>query len=216
MSPLHAKAVQTLATCTRHYFPHLYESRAMYKEMDKDEDDGSGGNCPTHLGSLVGIFLPAVIHSMDTTLRYAYEAVHWHVLVASDAVNTFKNRESSMFAPSEIGIRASEHLSYDDFPLLGPHTDGSGTVYTMNYAFSAPTEYVGGEFYIVAKNPNNPDRGDHTVHLKPNQYDCLVFLGGKYYHGVTKMKGTNNHREMFRYVIILLAPIVSQISVCDE
>jgi hypothetical protein len=47
--PVHVKAVQALASCVRTYLPHLYESRAMYQEMDLDEDDGSGGNCPTHL-----------------------------------------------------------------------------------------------------------------------------------------------------------------------
>jgi hypothetical protein len=49
--PVHVKAVQALASCVRTFLPHLYESRAMYQEMDLDEDDGSGGNCPTHLVS---------------------------------------------------------------------------------------------------------------------------------------------------------------------
>ena len=49
MHPVHVKAVQTLASCVRTYIPSLYESRAMYKEMDLDTDPGLGGNCPTHL-----------------------------------------------------------------------------------------------------------------------------------------------------------------------
>jgi hypothetical protein len=49
MHPVHVKAVQTLASCVRTYIPSLYESRAMYQEMDLDTDPGLGGNCPTHL-----------------------------------------------------------------------------------------------------------------------------------------------------------------------
>ncbi len=56
----------------------------------------------------------------------------------------------------------------------------------MNFAFS--DEYKGGEFYIVSKG------GDRHV-IKPHKYDCLVFMGGKYIHGVQKITGGT--REMF-------------------
>ena len=72
MHPTHVKAVQTLASCIRKVMPHLYESRAMYQEMNLDEDDGSGGNCPTHLAPLVGLFLPEVMEEMQATLQVAY------------------------------------------------------------------------------------------------------------------------------------------------
>jgi len=56
----------------------------------------------------------------------------------------------------------------------------------MNYAFS--DDYEGGEFYIV-------DNRKKKTHLKPTKYDALVFLGGRFLHGVTEI--TSGHREMF-------------------
>jgi hypothetical protein len=56
----------------------------------------------------------------------------------------------------------------------------------MNYAFS--DEYQGGEFYIISNG------GDRHV-IKPQKYDCVVFLGGKYIHGVQQITGGT--REMF-------------------
>jgi hypothetical protein len=73
----HVLAVQELARCVRTHLPHLYESRAMYQEMNLDQDDGHGGNCPTHLGSLVPLFLPQVRSAMQNVLVDAYEAAGW-------------------------------------------------------------------------------------------------------------------------------------------
>jgi hypothetical protein len=191
MHPVHVKAVQTLAKCVRTFLPHLYESRAMYKEMDLDEDPGLGGNCPTHLAPLVGVFLPDVIAEMDKTLSVAYEAAGWEKIVEEDKNKDWR-RSEKLFPPSKVGVRASEHLTYSDFPSLAEHDDGEGTCYTMNFAFSGPDEYEGGEFYIVTKGPNEYRKYQH---LKPNKYEAMVFLGGRYLHGVEEIRG--GHREMF-------------------
>jgi hypothetical protein len=60
MHPVHAKAVQTLASCVRTFIPTLYESRPMYQEMGFDIDPGLGGNCPTHLAVRRVVALVAV------------------------------------------------------------------------------------------------------------------------------------------------------------
>merc|ERR1712238_634649 len=194
MHPTHVKSVQALATCIRKWLPHLYESRAMYQEMNLDEDDGSGGNCPTHLAPLVGLFLPEVVKEMEATLSVAYEAAGWKVLVDIDQANDFKPREKKMYPPEEVGIRASEHLTYSDFPRLAEHHDGD-TVFTMNFAFSSPDEYEGGEFFILGIDPNDEEDPFRDT-VKPNQYEALVFLGGKHLHGVNEMP-PGGHREMF-------------------
>ncbi|KAG7374770.1 hypothetical protein IV203_013865 [Nitzschia inconspicua] len=190
--PVHAKAVQSLASCVRTFLPHLYESRAMYKEMDLDEDPGLGGNCPTHLAPLVGVFLPEVIAEMDKTLNVAYEAAGWEQIVESDAAEEDWPRSGKLYPPSQVGIRASEHLTYSDFPTLSDHTDGDATCYTMNFAFSGPEDYEGGEFFIAS---NDLKKKRKYQHVKPNRYEAMVFLGGRYLHGVEEIKG--GHREMF-------------------
>eukprot|EP00537_Pseudo-nitzschia_pungens_P014558 CAMPEP_0172383302 /NCGR_PEP_ID=MMETSP1061-20121228/1197_1 /TAXON_ID=37318 /ORGANISM="Pseudo-nitzschia pungens, Strain cf. pungens" /LENGTH=837 /DNA_ID=CAMNT_0013111495 /DNA_START=154 /DNA_END=2667 /DNA_ORIENTATION=- len=192
MHPIHVRAVQSLAACIRVSLPHLYESRAMYQEMNLDEDDGSGGNCPTHLAPLVGLFLPDVVKEMEATLEVAFRGTPgWQAMVKKDQVDVYMPREKKMYPPSEVGIRASEHLTYSDFPRLAEHHDGD-TVYTMNFAFSAPTDYEGGEFFIMSTDHGEDEFRDS---IKPNQYDALVFLGGRYLHGVNEIYG--GHREMF-------------------
>lgn len=194
MLPIHVKAVQTLASCTRTVFPHLYESRPMYQEWNLDEDPGLGGNCPTHLVPLVGIFLPEVIEQMQQTLEVAYEAAGWEELVRRDRYQLYyeqTTRAAAIHPPQAVGVRASEHLTYRDFPTLSDHTDGEGTVYTLNFAFS--DEYEGGEFYIWSNEDDDGERQKHVV--KPQKYDAVVFLGGKYLHGVQQIRG--GMREMF-------------------
>jgi hypothetical protein len=193
MHPTHIKAVQALGSCVRKILPHLYESRAMYQEMNLDEDDGSGGNCPTHLAPLVGLFLPEVVKEMEATVKFAYEGIPgWQDGVAHDQANILLPREKKMYHPEEVGIRASEHLTYSDFPRLAEHHDGD-TVFTMNFAFSAPEDYEGGEFFILSHSADGEEEFRDSI--KPNQYASLVFLGGQYLHGVNEILG--GHREMF-------------------
>lgn len=192
--PIHVKAIQTMASCARQVLPHLYESRPMYQEQNLDEDPGLGGNCPTHLVPLVGIFFPEVIEQMQQTLETAYEAAGWEEMVQVDRRRQYfgeVSRPAALHPPSKVGIRASEHLTYNDFPTLADHTDGEGTVYTMNFAFS--DEYEGGEFYIISSEDEYGHSRKHV--LKPQKYDALVFLGGKYLHGVQEITG--GMREMF-------------------
>lgn len=196
MLPVHAKAVQSLAACARQFLPSLYESRAMYKEFDLDEDPGLGGNCPTHLAPLVSVFLPEVADEMQRTLEVAYEGAGWSSIVAQER-KLGLSRTDTLPEPKDVGFRASEHLTYTDFPLLAPHHDGSATAYTVNFAFSGPDDYDGGEFYINTGDMSEEGEDDEKIrrYLKPEKYDALVFLGGRYMHGVSQITG--GHREMF-------------------
>eukprot|EP00592_Proboscia_alata_P022154 CAMPEP_0194421462 /NCGR_PEP_ID=MMETSP0176-20130528/20686_1 /TAXON_ID=216777 /ORGANISM="Proboscia alata, Strain PI-D3" /LENGTH=194 /DNA_ID=CAMNT_0039229575 /DNA_START=20 /DNA_END=601 /DNA_ORIENTATION=+ len=71
MTPIHVLAVQTLASCIRTHIPSLHETRPMYLELGYDIDPGLGGNSPTHLAPLIGIFLPEVVEDMFRVMELA-------------------------------------------------------------------------------------------------------------------------------------------------
>ncbi len=191
MTPMHAKAIQSLAECIRTYIPSLHEHRAMYKEFELDEDPGIGGNNPTHLAPLVGIFLPQVRKDMMRVLSMAHSYANWTELFEDDYKEfnpDTKSRTRIHPNPENLGFRASEHLTYTNFPKLAEHHDGGDTAYTLNYALSGPDDYDGGYLYIL-------DKQRTQTKLKPDKYSASVFLGGLYLHGVTEIYG--GHREMF-------------------
>eukprot|EP00522_Entomoneis_paludosa_P011511 CAMPEP_0172453470 /NCGR_PEP_ID=MMETSP1065-20121228/10776_1 /TAXON_ID=265537 /ORGANISM="Amphiprora paludosa, Strain CCMP125" /LENGTH=445 /DNA_ID=CAMNT_0013205653 /DNA_START=260 /DNA_END=1597 /DNA_ORIENTATION=- len=185
--PSHVKAVQALGACVRKFIPNSYEARSMSIEMGYDKDVGLGGNCPTHLAPLVGLFLPYVFDDMERLLDVVYKAAGWAEFLPK---GDFFDRYDLLPDPKDVGFRATEHLTYDEFKEgLKDHTDGSDTKYTFNYAFSGPEDYGGGEFYI------NYEDGNDKLLLKPKRYEAMVFLGGYYAHGVQPI--TSGKREMF-------------------
>ena len=191
--PVHAKAVQALASCVQKYIPSMYESRPMYKEFGLDKDPGIGGNNPTHLAPLVGLFLPEVREAIISTIQFAYEIAGWNKLLTIPDSAAFSAEMGQIRSrihppPKDLGFRASEHLTYKDFPLLADHNDGADTAYTCNFAFSNPEDYEGGYLYVI-------DEAAKRTQLKPSKYSASVFLGGMYSHGVTEISG--GHREMF-------------------
>jgi len=193
IKPEHAAAVKTLAFCIRKYIPSLTTSRSLFDEVkydrdESDEDSGGdtmGGNVPTFMAPVISIFLPEVVQEMQEILEMAYVAAGWVAnTIKDDILNTIPSE--AIPAPKDVGIRTSEHLTYKNFPSLGSHDDGA-TSFTVNFALAGPEEYKGGEFFII-------DEESNKYHMKPNKYSCLVFLGGKYFHGVTTNSG---NREMF-------------------
>jgi hypothetical protein len=191
MTPAMVKGVRALSACVKTNIPKFHEVRPMYQEYNLPNDDQNlGGNSPTHLLPFLGIYLPQIVDDIFRTIRFAYDAAGWKALTVRDEIlGQFElNRPHSFPEPENLGFRASEHLSYADFPLLEAHHDGLDTAYTVNFAFSGPDDYQGGYFYII------DDAGQKTF-LKPDQYSCVILLGGNYMHGVTQITG--GHREMF-------------------
>ena len=192
MTPIHVKAVQTLAACIREHVPTMHEKRPMYLEFGLDEDVGLGGNNPTHLAPLLSMFLPEVKEDMMRTMQLAYNAANWKEQLTDIDESTFSKLDSSRARihpePKDLGFRASEHLTYSGFPSLGDHHDGEATAYTLNFAFAAPEDYGGGFLYLY-------DGLRKKTSVKPSKYSACVFLGGLYMHGVTEI--TKGHREMF-------------------
>ncbi len=170
MTPVHAKAVQTLATCIREHAPSLYEKRPMYLEFGLGEDEGLGGNNPTHMAPLLSIFLPEVKEEMMRTVQFAYDEANWEELTIEDELRFSRwNPSRTMIhpEPKNLGFRASEYLTYSEFPSLGDHFDGDATAYTLNYAFSAPEDYDGGFLYIY-------DGTRKKTYLKPLKYSVSL------------------------------------------
>jgi len=190
LSPVTAHAVQSLTHCVRQYLPQFYQVRSMASELqDKDKKKrDQGGNTPTHLGSLVSLFLPDVVDQMDEIMQLAFAAAGWAALVVRDELQRVR-REDRYATPNRLGIRASEHLSYADFSYLDPHDDGS-SLYTLNCALTDSEAYQGGALYILDKHDKNKRH-----EIKAAQYTCIVFLGGAYKHGVLPFTG--GPREMF-------------------
>jgi len=207
ITPTEVKALRRLTHCIQTHLPHLHEVRPMYQEYNLKDDPGLGGNTPTHLLPLVGVYLPQLVETVLQTIRMAYDAAGWEALTLRDEimltdaakrsakrkrnpVNYLETsaRAKTMPLPEELGFRASEHLTYDDFPHLDSHIDGHETAITVNFALAAPTDYEGGDLYVV------DSAGIKTV-MKPEKYSCIVFLGGFYHHGVTTITG--GRREVF-------------------
>ena len=178
-SPIHAKAVKTLKDCVKTHLPQLSEKRPMYQVYkvaeteNKAVKEGMGGNNPTHLNSIIGMFLPDFVNEQYKTLKEAYEYAGWNEMV-----------ENERFVPADrAGMRACEYLDYKGFNNLMEHQDGYETHVVLNLFLSKADDYEGGEFYIQ-------DRREEKYHrVKPDQYSAALFLGGSFNHGVDPIRG---------------------------
>jgi hypothetical protein len=91
--------------------------------------------------------------------------------------------------PQNVGILSAKLTSDQVSPRIDKKANGI-SVFTIHLAMSGPEEYTGGAFYMTEKTQNHKTR-----YLKPNMYDAIVFLGGRYTHGRTQITG--GRREMF-------------------
>mmetsp|Transcript_1432 Transcript_1432/g.3140 ORF Transcript_1432/g.3140 Transcript_1432/m.3140 type:complete len:428 (+) Transcript_1432:157-1440(+) len=187
MSPIHAKAVRTLKDCVKTNISVLYEHRPMYQVYGVNESETNdvkekmGGNNPTHLNSIIGIFLPDVVKEQYKTLQFAYHHAGWQAMVVRDVLlDRFRaGAYDAAFVPVQFaGMRACEYLTYEGFNNLMEHQDGFATSAVMNVFLSKSDEYEGGAFYMQDK-----INGDYHE-VRPDQYSALAFLGGTYNHGV--------------------------------
>jgi hypothetical protein len=167
MTPVHAKAVQALASCVRKHVPSMHESRSTCKELGSDEDPGLGGDNFAHLAPLVGCRME---RALDKT-------------GSSRVLGRGQHPE-----PKDLGFRASEHLTCTNFPSLDRHEDGMHTACTCDFALSHPEDCEGGHPCVI-------DKAEKRAQLKPSKHSASAFLGGTCCHGATETLG--GHREMF-------------------
>jgi hypothetical protein len=161
-----AMDLKDLAICIGKYVPDFYERRTF--------DAAGGGNDVTFLSPILQLFLPDIASTIQRTaeLAYDYDRSNW--------------KDHSLTPPGECGLRTSEYLEYRRFKSLGEHED-AGSLYTVIYALSDPSEYEGGQYFIL-------DSDDTKHFFKPKQYSALVFLSENT-HGVTDI--ASGHRLMF-------------------
>jgi hypothetical protein len=114
-----------------------------------------------------------------------------------------------------MGIRTTEHLSYDKWGGLGYHED-SDSDYTVLIALSNPDDYIGGEFTIFTEydydnskgnnkgsNNNNKNNSNpkNKISFKPNRLSAIVFLS-EFQHGVESITTSGRvtfANELWRY-----------------
>ena len=93
-------------------------------------------------------------------------------------------------SPTKLGIRTSEHLTYNGWKSLEPHRD-IGSIYTCNIALQEPTSYNGGEFFFHTSYDND------VTEIKLQRLSAIVFLSDVL-HGVRPIvSGGTRIRESF-------------------
>lgn len=157
-----AKAIQTLASNIRSSLSSQFNHRSF--------GEGMGGNDVTYLAPILQHHMPRIAKTVVKVAQMAFENadVGWEI------------------RPDSLGIRTSEHLSYDGWKSLEAHKD-VGSVYTVMIALKDPSDYVGGEFFL------QKSFLDQEI-LKPCQLSAVVFLSDTV-HGVQSITG--GQRESF-------------------
>ena len=158
--------VRSLSTCIResHIGKSQFENRSF--------GDGKGGNDCTYLAPLLQVFRYDVAAKVIDIVRLAWKAGSWEDTGYPD--------------PLSLGIRTSEHLSYNGWRSLEAHKD-IGSMYTIMVSIAAPKDYEGGEFFVQNYFYDSTD-------IKPNRLSAIVFLSDTI-HGVRPI--TSGHRETF-------------------
>ena len=137
---------------------------------------GKGGNDCTYLAPLLQKYCPSIIEKVVTVANLAYDAASWDRLAYP--------------SPFTLGIRTSEHLSYQNngqWEYLQPHKD-IGSIYTIMIALVDPTEYEGGEFYVIPDSQQSPNVLSSSIDISPSLCQATVFLS-ETLHGVRPILG---------------------------
>ena len=147
----------------------MYQVYKLEETAEESVKQKMGGNNPTHLNSIIGIFLPDVVNEQYESLRMAYNYAGWQGMVVRDEVmNKYRANDVGIHAAfadvESAGMRACEYLTYEGFNTLMEHQDGYATSVVLNVMLSDPDDYEGGEFYIKDK-----EVGDYHF-IKPDHH----------------------------------------------
>jgi hypothetical protein len=167
LSEAEAYGVQALSACVQEILPDHTDYRAF---------PSGGGNDVVYMASLLQKFVPGVASQLSSLVHLAH-----------GAMGVLNNPPLFFPDPSTLGIRTTEHLSYQQFQDgLGVHAD-SGSVFTLLLALTDPGEFEGGYFFLDLE-----DGGE--VLFKPPRLSALIFLSDAF-HGVKPIP--RGHRETF-------------------
>jgi hypothetical protein len=177
LTPQEAFAVQSLGECIRKILPldlPYYEKRAFAEsdELHNNTDYLVSGNVCTFMAGTLQLFAPGVAAQISTIAKVAWQAGGW-----------VEESFDSIPDPRTMGIRTTEHLSYETTSKLGVHCD-CGSNITVVVSLSDPNEYQGGQFRLES----------NKVQFKPNKLTALVFRS-EILHGVDPI--LSGKRETF-------------------
>lgn len=162
-----AAITQTLASHIRNS-KNLHDSQFVHRSFG----DGKGGNDCTYLAPIIQAWSPEIAQQIINIAQQAYDAANW--------------KEMGYPPPTSLGIRTSEHLSYQGWKSLEGHKD-VGSMYTCMIALKDPSDYGGGEFFVHKGIFDATD-------IQPDRLSAVVFLSDTI-HGVRPI--TSGMRETF-------------------
>jgi hypothetical protein len=181
LTPQEAFVVQSLAGCVRNIFPldkPYFQKRAFYGFNDEHQKNKTedyyliSGNVVTYMAGNLQMFAPGIAAQITNLALVAWEEAGW-----------YKKKYGRMADPRTMGIRTTEHLSYQNSTKLNVHCD-CGSNYTVLVALSDLDDYQGGEFRL----------GTNLVKFKPERFTAMIFRSALP-HGVESILGGN--RQMF-------------------
>jgi len=162
-----AAITQTLASHIRNS-KNLHDSQFVHRSFG----DGKGGNDCTYLAPILQAWSPEISQQIVHIVQQAYDAANW--------------QDMGYPPPTSLGIRTSEHLSYQGWKSLEGHKD-VGSMYTCMIALKDPSDYGGGDFFVHKSIFDATD-------IQPDRLSAVVFLSDTI-HGVRPI--TSGIRETF-------------------
>jgi hypothetical protein len=203
-----AATVQALAKCTREAMAKrireaidLPSREAHHSNYDNNNNfisffehrsfgEGQGGNDCTYLAPLLQALRPALAAQVVSIVRLAWKAGGWgddDIVQQHDSSDDGDGSNNNKYPdPRTLGIRTSEHLSYNGWRSLEAHKD-IGSIYTVMISIADPLTYDGGAFFIQNSMFESTD-------IKPKRLSAIVFLSDTT-HGVRRI--TSGCRESF-------------------
>lgn len=187
-----AFGLESLVNCMHEHLgkelPH-YEERPFVDGFDESSEEVPGlyefgGNILTSVQGMVQLYLPGVAASTHKAIRLAYENANWR---DKDGGSKYRYQNSPTETgwpdPDRLGLRAVEHLKYNNTGRLGTHSD-TESVYTISVALTDAANYEGGHFRL----------GSDQVLWKAPRLSSVVFFSEEP-HGVTQVTGGD--RQVF-------------------
>eukprot|EP00554_Chaetoceros_debilis_P006775 CAMPEP_0194072550 /NCGR_PEP_ID=MMETSP0149-20130528/267_1 /TAXON_ID=122233 /ORGANISM="Chaetoceros debilis, Strain MM31A-1" /LENGTH=368 /DNA_ID=CAMNT_0038752445 /DNA_START=145 /DNA_END=1248 /DNA_ORIENTATION=+ len=144
--------------------------------------EGKGGNDCTYLAPFLQSIVPGVAETVKGIATLAWRAASWDI----DVENGEHIPNDNYFNPMSMGIRTSEHLSYNGWRSLEAHKD-VGSIYTIMISIKDPEDYEGGEFFLH-------NSMFESTNVKLDKFSAIVFKSNTI-HGVRPI--TSGHRESF-------------------
>lgn len=204
-----ARSVHALSFCLKTHAPALFERRKFEQTYE------GGGNDVTFMAGFLQVFVPGVAIQLRRVLHLVWKEAGWgddedyygpidlEYEEDEEKESAFSTRWWPDPMDKTVGIRTTEHLSYNRWNGLGYHED-SGSDYTVLVGLSDPADYDGGEFSFFPEYDNEDRRNSNDnvkIAVKPERLSAIVFLSN-FRHGVEEIRSPGRMtfaNEFWRY-----------------